>query len=161
MTSDATTPEKYIAELPRERGEAISKLRLTVKENLPKGFQETMNYGMIGYVVPHNIYPDGYHCSPELPLPFMNIASQKNFVALYHMGLYSDKKILYWFVGEYPKHVKTKLDMGKSCIRFRKPETIPYKLIGELCTRMTVKDWIALYEKNVKKVTNGQPSSEE
>jgi hypothetical protein len=150
MTSDASTPEEYIAGLPQERADAISKLRTAIGQNLPRGFEETMSYGMIGYVVPHSIYPDGYHCSPELPLPFMSIASQKNFVALYHMGIYADKELLGWFVGEYPKFVKTKLDMGKSCIRFKNTENIPYGLIGELCNRMTVMDWIALYEKNVK-----------
>lgn len=150
MKIEANNPIDYISKLPEERREAMSRLRQTILDNLPKGFEETMSYGMIGYVVPHSIYPDGYHCTPELPLPFMSIASQKNFVALYHMGIYADKELYDWFVAEYPKHVKTKLDMGKSCIRFKKIETIPYDLISELCTRMTVKQWIELYEKNVK-----------
>jgi uncharacterized protein YdhG (YjbR/CyaY superfamily) len=150
MKIEANNPIDYISNLPEERQEAMSRLRQTILDNLPKGFEETMSYGMIGYVVPHSIYPDGYHCTPELPLPFMSIASQKNFVALYHMGIYADKELYDWFVAEYPKHVKTKLDMGKSCIRFKKIETIPYDLIAELCTRMTVKQWIELYEKNVK-----------
>lgn len=151
MQSKATTPEQYISELPDDRKVVISKLRQTILENLPKGFEEQMNYGMLGYVVPHSIYPDGYHCSPELPLPFMSVASQKNFVALYHSGIYASKELYDWFVSEYPKYVKTKLDMGKSCIRFKKMETIPYELIGELCTKMSVKEWITLYEKNIKK----------
>lgn len=150
MKIEANNPIDYISNLPEERQEAMSRLRQTILDNLPKGFEETMSYGMIGYVVPHSIYPDGYHCTPELPLPFMSIASQKNFVALYHMGIYADKELYDWFVVEYPKHVKTKLDMGKSCIRFKKIETIPYDLIADLCTRMTVKQWIELYEKNVK-----------
>lgn len=150
MKIEANNPIDYISNLPEERQEAMSRLRQTILDNLPKGFEETMSYGMIGYVVPHSIYPEGYHCTPELPLPFMSIASQKNFVALYHMGIYADKELYDWFVTEYPKHVKTKLDMGKSCIRFKKIETIPYDLIAELCTRMTVKQWIELYEKNVK-----------
>lgn len=150
MKIEASNPEEYISKLPEERKEAMAKLRKTIMENIPKGFEETMSYGMIGYVVPHSLYPDGYHCTPELPLPFMSIASQKNFVALYHMGIYADKELLDWFVAEYPKYVKTKLDMGKSCIRFKKVETIPYELIAELCTRMTSKQWIDLYEKNVK-----------
>ncbi len=150
MKIEANNPIDYISNLPEERQVAMSRLRQTILDNLPKGFEETMSYGMIGYVVPHSIYPDGYHCTPELPLPFMSIASQKNFVALYHMGIYADKELYDWFVVEYPKHVKTKLDMGKSCIRFKKIETIPYDLIAELCTRMTVKQWIELYEKNVK-----------
>ncbi len=150
MRIEASNPEEYISKIPKERQEAMSKLRQTIFDNIPKGFKEEMSYGMIGYVVPHSLYPDGYHCAPELPLPFISIASQKNFVALYHMGIYADKKLLDWFVGEYLKYVKTKLDMGKSCIRFKKIETIPYELIGELCTRMTVQQWIDLYEKNVK-----------
>jgi hypothetical protein len=98
-------------------------------------------------VVPHSLYPAGYHCNPEQPLPFISIASQKNFIALYHMGIYADKKLLEWFTKEYPKHSQTKLDMGKSCIRFKKPEQIPFQLIGELVSKMTPKDWIATYEK--------------
>lgn len=150
MRIESNSPEDYIANLPEERQEAMAKLRQTILDNLPEGFKEEMSYGMIGYIVPHSIYPDGYHCSPELPLPFMSIASQKNFVALYHMGIYADKELYDWFVGEYPKYVKTKLDMGKSCIRFKKIETIPYDLIAELCTKMTVQQWIDLYEKNLK-----------
>src|SRR5690554_5395600 len=106
---------------------------------------------MLGYVVPHAIYPDGYHCTPELPLPFLSIASQKNFVAIYHMGIYADKELLDWFVGEYPKYMKTKLDMGKSCIRFKNMKTIPYELIAQLCSKMSVHQWIDLYEQNVKR----------
>ncbi|WP_222983039.1 DUF1801 domain-containing protein [Flagellimonas meishanensis] len=151
MTIDANTPDEYIEKLPEDRKEAVSKLRETVKKKLPAGFEECINYKMIGYVVPHSLYPDGYHCDPKLPLPFINIASQKNFVALYHSGIYADKDLHDWFVQEYPKHVKTKLDMGKSCIRFKNVNTIPYELIGELCQKMTVENWINLYEKNIKK----------
>lgn len=151
MQSKASTPDEYIAELPEERVSAMKKLRKTITDNLPEGFEETMSYGMIGYVVPHSIYPDGYHCSPELPLPFLSIASQKNFIALYHMGIYSDEKLLNWFTSEYPKHVKTKLDMGKSCIRFKKPEQIPFELIAELVQKMSVQDWIDKYESAIKK----------
>ena len=147
MTSKATTPEQYLRELPAERKEPVTQLRNTILKNLPKGFKEVMSYGMIGYVVPHEIYPAGYHCDPKLPLAFMNIASQKNFIALYHMGIYGSSKLLKWFVEEYPKHTTAKLDMGKSCIRFKKPEHIPYKLIGELVKKVTVKDWIETYEK--------------
>ncbi len=129
----------------------MSKLRLVIKENLPAGFQETMSYGMIGYVVPHSIYPAGYHCTPELPLPFMNIASQKNFIAVYHMGIYADKNLLDWFVTEFPKHSNMKLDMGKSCIRFKKPEQIPFELIGELASKMTNEEWITIYESKFKR----------
>lgn len=151
MTIDAQTVEEYLSKIPEDRKEAISKLRDTIKENLPNGFEEGINYKMIGFYVPHSIYPNGYHCDPKLPLPFINIASQKNFIALYHSGIYADQKLLDWFVGEYPKYVKTKLDMGKSCIRFKKVENIPYELIAQLCQKMTVDNWTSLYEKNVKR----------
>ncbi len=151
MTSKATTPEQYIKELPADRKEAITQLRNTVLKNLPKGFKETMSYGMLGYVVPHEIYPAGYHCDPKLPLPFAGMASQKNFIAFYHMGIYANPELLKWFTTEYPKHSSAKLDMGKSCIRFKKPEHIPYKLIGELIKKISVKDWIKMYEENVKR----------
>jgi len=151
MTIDAKTPEEYISKVPEDRKEAISKLRETVKTNLPDGFEECISYNMIGYVVPHSLYADGYHCDPKLPLPFINIASQKNFIALYHSGVYADPKIHDWFVAEYPKYVKTTLDMGKSCIRFKNIQTIPYELIGELCRKMTPQEWINLYEQNIKK----------
>ena len=151
MQTKATTPDAYMAELPEDRRAIIKKLRNTITTNLPKGFEETMGYGMIGYVVPHSKYPSGYHCDPKLPLPFISLASQKNFIALYHMGIYADKKLLDWFTAEYPKHVSGKLDMGKSCIRFKKPEHISYELIGELVKKMNADDWIALYEKTFKK----------
>lgn len=150
MNYTASSPEEYIDQLPEERKSVISKLRAVITKNLPKGFEEQISYGMLGFVVPHSLYPDGYHCDPKLPLPFINLASQKNFIAVYHSGIYADPKLHNWFVTEYPKHVKTKLDMGKSCIRFKKMETIPFELIGELCTKMTVNEWIARYEKNVK-----------
>ncbi len=151
MTSKATTPEQYLKELPTDRKEAVTELRNVVLKNLPKGFKETVSYGMLGYVVPLEIYPPGYHCNPELPLSFMNIASQKNFIAFYHMGIYGSPKLLKWFTDEYPKHSIAKIDMGKACIRFKKPEHIPYKLIGELVKKITVKDWIETYEKTLKK----------
>ena len=129
----------------------MQKLRNILKQNLPKGFEEVMNYGMLGYAVPHSIFPKGYHCDPKLPLPFISLASQKNFIALYHMGIYADNKLLDWFVAEYPKHAKTKLDMGKSCIRFKQVDAIPFELIGELATKMSVQDWITIYEKNLQR----------
>lgn len=150
MQSKATTVEQYIAELPPERQKAVAELRKVIKEKLPKGFSEGMGYGMIGYCVPHSLYPAGYHCAPKLPLPFMNIASQKNFIAVYHMGVYAEPKLLKWFTDEYAKAGVGKLDMGKSCIRFKKPENIPYKLIGELASKVTVEKWIEYYEKNIK-----------
>ena len=151
MTIKASSPEEYISKVPEDRKEAMSKLRQTILKNLPKGFAEGMNYNMIGYFVPHSVYPDGYHCDPKQPLPFMNIASQKNFIAFYHMGMYAKKDLLDWFTKEYPKHCKTKLDMGKSCVRFKKVEDIPYKLIGELAKKMSAAEWIKIYESNIKR----------
>jgi hypothetical protein len=150
MQIKADTPEEYLSRIPEERKEAINKLRNEVLKNIPSGFQEQTGYGMLGYVVPHSIYPNGYHCDPKLPLPFAGLASQKNFIAFYHMGIYSNPKLYEWFVKEYPKHTDAKLDMGKSCIRFKKPEKIPFKLIGELMSKMTVKDWIGCYESVLK-----------
>ncbi len=150
MQSKAQTPDEYFASLPADRKDAMIELRKVILKNIPKGFKEVMSYGMVGYVVPHSTYPNGYHCDPKLPLPFLNIASQKNFIAVYHMGVYSDPKLLDWFVKEYPKHSKSKLDMGKSCIRFKKPEEIPFKLIGELVSKMTPQNWIEKYESILK-----------
>jgi len=150
MPSKSTTVKEYLEELPSERVESFNKLRTIILKNIPKGFEECMNYGMIGYVVPHKLYPKGYHCDPKLPLPFVALGSQKNFIALHHMGIYVNPTLLEWFVNEYPKHSKAKLDMGKGCIRFKKMDDIPYKLIGELMQKITVKDWITLYETNFK-----------
>ncbi len=151
MQSEAKIIQHYLDEIPAERKDAFSKLRETILANLPKGFVEEMSYGMIGYVVPHSIYPKGYHCDPKLPLPFFSIASQKNFIALYHMGLYADTELLEWFINEYPKHSKTKLDMGKSCIRFKKVDQIPYMLTGDLMKKMSLKQWVMVYEENYLK----------
>lgn len=151
MHYKANSPEEYISQIPEERIPYFKKLRETILNNIPKGFEEQMSYGMIGYVVPKTTYPSGYHCDPNLPLPFANIASQKNFIALYHSGIYANQDIYDWFVSEYPKHCKRKLDMGKSCIRFKKPEEIPFELIAQLMQKMTVKDWINLYESVLKK----------
>jgi hypothetical protein len=129
----------------------MNQLRLTIKKNLPKGFVESFDCKMPGFSVPHSLYPEGYHCDPKIPLPFVSIASQKNFIALYHMGMYANPSLLKWFEEEFPKHSKTKLDMGKSCIRFKKPDAIPFDLIAELMTKMTPQDWIQLYKKAFNK----------
>lgn len=150
MKYEATSPEDYINKLPTERQKIIGLLRKAILNNLPNDFEEQLSYGMLGYVVPHSVYPLGYHVKPELPLPFINLASQKNYVALYHSGIYADKNLMTWFVTEYSKHTTHKLDMGKSCIRFKKMNDIPYQLIGELCTKMSCIDWIQLYERNRK-----------
>ena len=151
MQSKAITPDQYIAELPEDRKPAMEKLRSIFLENIPKGFEEQMGYGMLGFVVPFSLYPSGYHCDTKLPLPFAGMASQKNFIALYHMGIYANPELLNWFVSEYPKHSKQKLDMGKSCIRFKKMDQITYELIAELMQKISVQDWISTYEKQFKK----------
>ncbi|MFT6783233.1 MAG: hypothetical protein ACJA1A_003172 [Saprospiraceae bacterium] len=142
--------EGYIADIPEDRVAPFMKLKETIKSNLPSGFEECLSYNMLGYVVPRSTYPDGYHCDTKLPLPFINIANQKGFIALYHMGIYANPELYDWFIAEYPKHSKFKLDMGKSCIRFKKVDHIPYDLIAELIKKMTVKDWIILYEEKLK-----------
>jgi uncharacterized protein YdhG (YjbR/CyaY superfamily) len=151
MQATLKNPNDYLKQLPADRLPHFKKLRDTILKNLPKGFEECISYGMIGYVVPHSLYPAGYHCDRKLPLPFICIASQKNFIALHHMGLYGDKKLLDWFVKEYAAQCTHKLDMGKGCVRFKKPEQIPYKLIAELAKKISAKDWINLYEKNYRR----------
>ncbi|MEK9600342.1 MAG: DUF1801 domain-containing protein [Bacteroidota bacterium] len=146
----ANSPEEYINQLPEERQDSFNKLRNTIIKHLPLGFEERMSYGMIGYVVPKSLYPAGYHCDPKLPLPFVNIASQKNFIALYHMGIYTDPELLQWFQSEYAQQCKYKLDMGKSCVRFKKMDDIPFDLIAELMEKMTPEDWINRYESAFK-----------
>jgi hypothetical protein len=138
--------DEYVANVSENYHDAIQKLREVVKMNIPKGFVEMLNYGMIGFVVPHELYPNGYHCDPKLPLPFVNIAAQKNFISFYHMGIYAKPSLLEWFVEQYAKTSTQKLDMGKSCIRFKKADHIPYDLIGELIKKMTVENWIEVYE---------------
>lgn len=151
MKADGNTVEEILANVPDDRKQPFNKLHEVIVKNLPKGFVAAISYGGLGYVVPHTIYPDGYHCKPSEPLPFAGIASQKHSINFYHMGIYSDPKLMKWFVTEYPKHSKQKPDMGKSCIRFKKFDDIPYKLIGELMKKMSVKDWILLYKTKLKK----------
>ncbi|WP_374658478.1 DUF1801 domain-containing protein [Inhella sp.] len=151
MQSQAPTIEQYLSELPPERQAPMRELHALLVKKLPKGFEACMNYGMIGYVVPHRLYPAGYHCDPKLPLPFMALASQKNSINLYHMGLYADPAILAWFQTEHAKASSKKLDMGKSCVRYKKPEDMPLKLLGELAGKMSVKDWVARYEAGLKR----------
>ncbi|MDX1446814.1 DUF1801 domain-containing protein [Lishizhenia sp.] len=151
MQYKADTPEEYIEQLPEDRQEVIQKLRSIINKNIPEGFKETINYGMLGWVVPHEIYPSGYHCTPELPLPFLSLASQKNFIGFYHMGIYANPELYQWFVDEYSKYSKYKLDMGKSCVRLKRMNDIPYDLIKETVQKMSVQDWISLYENNLKR----------
>ena len=151
MKTTGATVEEILENIPEDRKEAFTNLHQTIVSNLPEGFEPGISYGMLGYVVPHHLYPAGYHCKPSEPLPFVSIASQKNSINFYHMGIYADATLLNWFVAECPKHSKQKLDMGKSCIRFKKPEYIPYELLGQLMQKMTAAQWIALYERNLKK----------
>ncbi len=129
----------------------MERLRETLCAHLPKGFEEALSYGMPAFVVPHSLYPAGYHCKKDEPLPFISIASQKNYIALHHMGLYMNEELLDWFTKEWAVQVPTKLDMGKGCVRFKKPETIPFELIGKLAEKLTVNEWIAIYESKLKK----------
>ena len=142
-----TAFEEYFSTLPADRKEAMEKLRDTIRSYLPDGFEEMINYNMPSWVVPHSLFPEGYHVDPELPLPFLSIASQRRHIGLYHMGIYASPALLEWFLQEYPNHCKTKLDMGKSCIRFKNASNIPYELVGELCSKMSVQEWIDLYQK--------------
>jgi uncharacterized protein YdhG (YjbR/CyaY superfamily) len=151
MTSQAISVEQYLSELPSDRKEALGKLRDTILKNLPPGFEEQMNYGMVGYVVPHSLYPPGYHCDPKLPLPFAGLASQKNSINFYHTGLYINPSLLEWFLAEYPKHCAARLDMGKSCIRFKTEAHMPLKLIGQLIQKLSVEDYIKMYESGRQK----------
>lgn len=151
MQIQSVSVDDYISQIPEERQEIFRKMYQTINDNLPEGFTQGSSYGMISWAVPLETYPDGYHCTPGSPLPFISIASQKNFVALYHMGMYAKPELLNWFVEEFPKHSKKKLDMGKSCVRFKKMEDIPMELLAEMSRKMTVEEWIDIYETNFKK----------
>jgi hypothetical protein len=151
MKANGTTVEEILKNLPADRIEPFNRLHEVIMKNLPKGFEAAISYGGLGYVVPHTVYPAGYHCKPSEPLPFAAIASQKHSINFYHMGIYAQPELLNWFVQEYPRHSKQKLDMGKSCVRFKKWDAIPYTLIGELMGKMSAEEWIDLYEKNIKK----------
>ena len=145
----AKSIEEYIKSLPDDRIEVVHKLINVIEDNIPFGYVKIMNYSMPSFVIPHSIYPAGYHITPDLPLPFIGVASHKNHIGFYHMGLYTDSKLLDWFISEFTKYCKSKLDMGKSCIRFKKMDDIPYELVGELSKKITIQDWIGVYEKNI------------
>jgi hypothetical protein len=151
MKATEKTVNDILISLPPDRAEPFNKLHDVIVKNLPKGIEAGISYGGLGYIIPHSIYPAGYHCKPIEPLPFAGLASQKNSINFYHMGIYSKPELHDWFVAEYPKHSKQKLDMGKSCIRFKKMGDIPYELIGELMTKMSMEEWISIYENNLKK----------
>ena len=151
MKTETQDLKVYIDQLPEERKPGFEKLYNTIKDNLPQGFSEEFSYGMPSFVISLKDYPEGYHCAKDTALPFLSLANQKNFIALYHMGMYAKPEILEWFQNEFPKHSKKKLDMGKSCVRFKKSEDIPFELIGELAKKMTPNEWIEVYEKNFKR----------
>ena len=151
MKANGTTVEEILANVPEERKEAFNKLHQVIVANLPEGFAPGISYGGLGYVVPHTVYPSGYHCKPIEPLPFAGIASQKNSINFYHMGMYAQPELYDWFVNEFPKYSSRKLDIGKSCVRFKKVDDIPFELIGALMQKMALTDWITLYESNLKK----------
>lgn len=151
MSNKVASIEEYINNLADDRKEAVTKLMESVRKLIDSNYKEELSHGMIGYVVPHSIFPSGYHCDPKLPLPYMNIASQKSHIAVYHMGLYASQELMDWFTAEYPKHTKAKLDMGKSCIRFKKTEHIPYDLIGQLAAKQNAQQWIACYQEMLNK----------
>ena len=156
MQSKATTVEQYLAELPDDRREALQAIREVILKNLPKGYEEGMQYGMIGYYVPHSIYPAGYHCDPKEPLSFVALASQKNHMAFYGMCIYSDPVQEAWFREAWTKTGK-KLDMGKSCVRFKKLEDVPLKVIGQTVKRVPVKKYVEHYE-SILKPTGSRPA---
>lgn len=143
--------QPYLETLTDDRKTAVAQIIDLLESNLPEGFEPHLQYRMPSFVVPKSLFPAGYHCTPSEPLPFISVASQKNFIALYHMGIYAQPELHDWFVSEYPNHCKSKLDMGKSCIRFKKPQEIPYNLLAELFTKMSPQAWIELYESNLKK----------
>ncbi len=151
MKTETQDLKVYINQLPEERKPGFEKLYDTIKDNLPKGFSEEFSYGMPSFVISLKDYPEGYHCAKDTALPFLSLANQKNFIALYHMGMYAKPEILEWFQNEFPKHSKKKLDMGKSCVRFKKSEDIPFELIAELAQKMTPNEWIEVYEENFKR----------
>lgn len=151
MQSKAKTVKQYLAELPADRREAIQAVRAVILKNLPKGYKEGMMYGAIGYYVPHSIYPPGYHCDPKIPLPFAGMASQKNYMTLLLMCVYSEPAYEAWFRKAWAQAGK-KLDMGKSCVRFKKADDVPLKVIGEAVKRVPVKKFIEHYESVIKSV---------
>ncbi|MFA5330616.1 MAG: DUF1801 domain-containing protein [Prolixibacteraceae bacterium] len=148
MQLKTETVDEYIQMIPENQRESVARLREEILKNIPPGFSEEMSYGMIGYVVPHSLYPKGYHANPKLPLPFLNVAAQKNFIAVYHIGLYASSGLLQWFIDEYAKYSGKKPDMGKGCIRFKNYTEIPFSLIGELASKLEVSQWITHYELN-------------
>ncbi len=145
------TAQDYYDQLPADRKQPMENIRKVLLNNLPDGFKEGFGYGMPSYIVPLSRYPAGYHCAPGTPLAYISLASQKNFIAMHHLGMYASPELTAWFAAEYPKHSKSKLDMGKGCIRFKKMDDIPYELIAKMAQKLTVQQWIDTYERILKK----------
>lgn len=145
MKSDATTVEAYLETLPTDRRAAIEAVRKVILENLDEGYEEGMQYGMIGYYVPHRVYPAGYHCDPKQPLPFATLGSQKGYMSVYLMCVYGHGATRSWFVDAWKKAGK-KLDMGRSCVRFKKLEDLALDVIGEAIRRVPARKYIEFVE---------------
>lgn len=145
MQSKATTVNAYLSELSPDRRASIEAVRKVILANLDHDYEEGIQYGMIGYFIPHRIYPAGYHCDPKQPLPFVGLASQKNHMAVYMMCLYGDGSLTTWFQSEWKKTGK-KLDMGKSCIRFKTSDDLALDVIGEAIRRVPASKYIEIYE---------------
>ncbi len=151
MTTSKITVTDILNNIISDRKIPFNTLHNVIVEHLPNGFETAICYGMISYIVPHSLYPAGYHCKPQEPLQFAAIASQKNAITLYHLGLYGNTELMDWWRREYPKYSKQKLDMGKGCVRFKNFDDLPFQLVGELMSKITVPQWIAYYEANLKK----------
>jgi uncharacterized protein YdhG (YjbR/CyaY superfamily) len=148
MQSKVTSIAEYLAELPDDRRKALKKIRAEIRKSLPKGYKEGMQYGMIGYFVPHSIYPDGYHCDRRQPVPFASLASQKNHMALYLFCIYTDESLKDWFVKGWKK-TGCKIDMGKGCVRFKSIDDVPLELVGKVISRVPVNKFLASYEAGI------------
>jgi hypothetical protein len=155
MARTAQTVDAYLDSLPKERSHALRAVRRVILENLPAGYEEHMQYGMITYVVPHSLYPAGYHCNPEQPLPYASLGSQKNHMALYLMSVYGDPALDQWFRGAWQASGK-RLDMGKSCVRFRTLEDLPLEVIGQVIARVSAKKYVARVEAALQKAKRGR-----
>ncbi len=159
MQSKAPTVAAYLAELPEDRRAAIKAVREVILKNIDKGFAEGMGYGMMGYYVPHAIYPPGYHCNPAQPLPFAGLASQKQHMSLYMMSAYGDAGEEAWIRDQFRKAGK-KLDMGKCCIRFKKLDDLPLEVIAEAFRRIKLKDYVARYVRVLEAMGKGTPAKQ-
>lgn len=155
MQSKATTVAAYLNELPADRRAAIEAVRNVILANLDKDYEEGMQYGMIGYYVPHRVYPAGYHCDPKQPLPFANLASQKNYMSIYLMGVYGSSGLAQWFNQAWAASGK-KLDMGKCCVRFKKIEDVALDVIAEAIRRQTTAKYVEQYESALKTMGKGK-----